>query len=76
MVGGIEVEARLLGHTSDRVRDEYLPALSAHLDHVDGLIADGVLGGERPNVADFQIASSVRLLMALDDLRPMIAARP
>ena len=35
------------------------------LDQIDGWIADGVLGGEQPNAADLQIATSVRLLMAL-----------
>jgi glutathione S-transferase len=46
------------------------------MDHVDKLIADGVIGGDEPNAADFQIAPSVRLLMALDQLRPMIENRP
>ncbi len=46
------------------------------LDKVDGWIADGVLGGEQPNAADLQIAPSLRLLMALADLRPIIEPRP
>ena len=46
------------------------------LGKIDGWIADGVLGGEQPNAADLQIATSVRLLMALADLRPMIEAHP
>ncbi|HEX4718162.1 MAG TPA: hypothetical protein VH300_06515 [Thermoleophilaceae bacterium] len=46
------------------------------IDHVDGLIADGVIGDAEPNAADFQIAPSVRLLMALDQLRPLIDGRP
>lgn len=46
------------------------------IDHVDELIAGGVIGGEQPNAADFQIAPSVRLLMALDQLRPLIDGRP
>lgn len=52
---------------------EQLPAL---LDHIDELIAEGVIGGPEPNAADFQIATSVRLLMAFDQLRPLIEARP
>jgi glutathione S-transferase len=40
------------------------------LDHVDELIAAGVIGGEEPNAADFQIATSVRALLTLQDLRP------
>jgi glutathione S-transferase len=46
------------------------------LDKVDGWIADGLLGGEQPNAADLQIASSLRLLMTLGDLRPIIEPRP
>jgi glutathione S-transferase len=53
-----------------------LAALPGMLDHVDSLIADGVIGGEHPNAADFQIAPTLRLLMAFDDLRPSIEARP
>ncbi len=39
------------------------------LDHVDELIAEGVIGGEPPNAADFQIATSVRALLTVQDLR-------
>jgi glutathione S-transferase len=46
------------------------------LDHVDGLIAEGVIGGDPPNAADFQIASSVRALLNVADLDPMTRGRP
>lgn len=46
------------------------------LAKVDELIAAGVIGGEQPNAADFQIATSLRLAMTLDDLRPAIENRP
>jgi glutathione S-transferase len=46
------------------------------LDHVDELIADGVVGGEEPNAADFQIATSVRALLTIQDLRPAYEGRP
>jgi glutathione S-transferase len=52
-----------------------LQRLPELLDHVDALIADGVIGGDQPNAADFQIATSVRLLMAFDQLRPLIDGR-
>ncbi len=52
---------------------ELLPGL---LDKVDAYVESGVLGGERPNVADFQIAPSIGLAMTLDDLRPAIENRP
>lgn len=69
-------EMRALGHPPTRVREQYLPALAARLDHVDGLIERGVIGGEQCNVADLQIAASVRLLLCLEDLRGAIDARP
>jgi glutathione S-transferase len=53
-----------------------LEALPAQLDRVDALLAEGVIGGERPNAADFQVAPSVRLMMTFDQLRPHIEARP
>jgi glutathione S-transferase len=46
------------------------------LDHVDRLIADGVIGGEEPNAADFQIATSVRMLLNVADLDPVTKDRP
>jgi glutathione S-transferase len=53
-----------------------LTALPAQLDHIDAWIADGVLGGEQPNAADLQIGSSIRLLMTIADVRPLIEGRP
>jgi len=53
-----------------------LAALPGQLDRIDGYIADGVIGGEAPNAADLQIASTVRLLMTLDDLTAIIEPRP
>jgi glutathione S-transferase len=61
--------------TDERVRAD-LAALPGHLDRIDEWIADGVIGGDAPNVADFQIATSVRLLMTIDDVRPVIEGRP
>ena len=51
-------------------------ALPGQLDRADGWIAEGVVGGEQPNAAHFQVATCVRLLLALDDLRPRIETRP
>jgi glutathione S-transferase len=44
--------------------------------HVDELIAAGVIGGETPNAADFQIASSVRALLNVKDLDPLTQGHP
>jgi glutathione S-transferase len=46
------------------------------LDHVDELIADGVIGGDEPNAADFQIATSVRALVSVGDLDRVTKDRP
>ncbi len=46
------------------------------LDHVDELIAERVIGGDEPNAADFQIASSVRALLNVKDLDPVTQGRP
>jgi glutathione S-transferase len=53
-----------------------LAALGGLLDRVDELIAAGAIDGEQLNAADFQIAPSVRLAMTMQDLRPLIEARP
>jgi glutathione S-transferase len=46
------------------------------IGHVNELIAEGVIGGELPNAADFQIASSVRALLNVKDLDPMTQGQP
>ena len=67
---------RIISKASDaQVRDD-LARLPALLDHADALIENGTIGGEAPNAADLQILTSVRLLLAHEDLRPLIASRP
>jgi glutathione S-transferase len=68
-------EQKINKASADAVRAD-LARLPELLDHVDGLIADGVIGGDDPNATDYQIATSVRLLMAFDQLRPLIDGRP
>jgi glutathione S-transferase len=46
------------------------------LDHVDELIAGGVIGGAEPNAADLQISTSVRSLLNVGDLDPVTKGRP
>jgi glutathione S-transferase len=43
---------------------------------VDELIAAGTLGGEELNAADFQIATTTRVLLNFTQLRPLIEGRP
>ena len=46
------------------------------LNRVDELIARGVIGAGKPNAADFQIATSVRSLLNVQDLGPATEERP
>jgi len=71
----IAASVRLNRATDENVRSD-LAALPGALERIDDWIADGVLGGEDVNAADLQIATSVRLLMTLDDLRAAIEERP
>jgi glutathione S-transferase len=69
------IESRANEVSDEAVRAD-LAALPGHLDRVEELIAEGVIGGEAPNAADLQIASSVRLVMKIADLRPLLGDRP
>jgi glutathione S-transferase len=71
----VALSARFNEASDDNVKRD-LAALPGLLDRVDELIAEGVIGGEQLNAADFQIAPSVGLAMTMDDLRPAIEARP
>ncbi len=67
--------ARLIAtrnHANDENVRADLAALPAQLDRIDAMIAVGLLGGEQPNAADLQIGSSIRLLMAIADVRPLV----
>jgi glutathione S-transferase len=55
---------------------ETLAELPGRLDHVEGLISSGVIGGEQPNAADFQIVTSVRTLLCHEDLAAAIDEHP
>lgn len=67
--------ARMAGASDERVRAD-VAALPALLDRVDALIAAGVIGGDEPNAADFQIGTTLRVFMAYEDLRPIVEGRP
>lgn len=53
-----------------------LAALPEQLDIVDELIEGGVAGGDDPTAVDFQLGSSLHMLMQIGDVRPLIAGRP
>ncbi len=62
------------GITAQRLADD-LAGLPAKLDHVDALAADGVIGGDEPTAADLQIGATIRVLLTVEDLHPLIAGR-
>jgi glutathione S-transferase len=66
----------LKNKANERAARADLMALPAQLDRIDSWIAEGLLGGEQPNAADLQIGSTIRLLMSLADVRPLIEERP
>jgi glutathione S-transferase len=71
----LPLTARLMA-MKNSARDESaradLAALPRQLDRIDDWIAEALLGGEQPNAADLQIGSTIRLLMSIGDVRPLI----
>jgi hypothetical protein len=61
--------------TDERVRHD-LAGLPAILDEVDRLIEAAVIGRQERSAADFQIGSSVRVLLAMQDVGRLVAGRP
>ena len=71
--------AARMARKSGAGRDEDVQAAVARvapmLDRAEWLLAEGVIGGREMNAADFQIAPSLRLLIAYGDLAPLIERR-
>lgn len=60
----------------DATEREVLAELPAMLDRIDAWIAEGVLGGAEPNVADFMVAPSLALILYRPDVLPLFEGRP
>jgi glutathione S-transferase len=54
---------------------EDLRGLPAKIDRVDELAEEGIVGGESPTAADLQIGATLRVLLTVGDLRPLIEGR-
>jgi len=67
--------ARMAEVSDERVRAD-VAGLPAQIDHIDRLIAEGVIGGDEPNAADFQIGTTVRVFLAYEDLHGLVEGRP
>ena len=72
----IAMAARRFNRATDENAQRDLAALPGLIDRVDELIQRGVIGGSERNAADFQIATSVSLLLTMDDFRSLIEGRP
>jgi glutathione S-transferase len=71
--------ARLMAgknHAREETARIDIAGLPGQLDRIDSWIAEGVIGGERPNAADLQIGGTIRLLLSIADVRPLIEGRP
>jgi glutathione S-transferase len=60
----------------ERADPDLLADLPPMLDRIDAWIADGVLGGERLNAADFMVAPSLALILYRPDALPLFEGRP
>jgi glutathione S-transferase len=60
----------------DTIARTDIAGLGAQLDRIERWIEEGVIGGKQPNAADLQIGSTIRLLVSIADLRPLIEGRP
>jgi glutathione S-transferase len=69
------VFGRMEGASEDRAWAD-ISELPTLLDRVDELIAEGTIGGDQPNAADFQIGTTVRALLAFPELKPVVEGRP
>ena len=65
-----------LHRASDEAGREDVELLPERLDQIDAWIAEGVLGGEVLNAADYQIGVNVSALLLSDDLTPFVDGRP
>jgi glutathione S-transferase len=62
---------RYHGITAERLEQD-LAGLPAKLAHIERLFDEGVLGSEQPNAADLQIGATIRVLLAVGDLAPLL----
>ena len=61
------------GITAERLGND-LAGLPEKLAHIDSLAAEGVIGGDEPNAADLQIGATLRVLLPLGDIAPLLEA--
>ncbi|EHN08915.1 Glutathione S-transferase zeta class [Patulibacter medicamentivorans] len=60
------------GITAVRLHED-LAGLPAKIERIERFAQEGTIGGEQPNAADLQIGATIRILLAVGDLRPLLA---
>jgi glutathione S-transferase len=68
--------SRVISKADDAQVLRDLTRLPGLMDRVDSMIDEGTIGGATANAADLQILTSIRVLMASEDLSALIAPRP
>ena len=63
---------RYHGISAERLAND-LAGLPAKLSHIERLASEGVIGGEQPNAADLQIGATIRVLLPVADLKPLLS---
>lgn len=53
-----------------------MSALPGLIRRVEQMLKDGVIGGDEPNAADFQIAPTIRVLLNMGDTEALISSSP
>jgi glutathione S-transferase len=67
--------ATLMEATDPVVRADLIALRATHLPRVERWIKEGVLGGGAANAADLQIGSSLRILLTIEDVAPLLKGR-
>lgn len=68
--------AKRMNEATDENLQKDFQDLPAVAEKIRELLNSGVIGSEPLNVADYQVATSVRLMMCMDDLRPYFQGKP
>ena len=62
------------GITAERLAAD-LAGLPEKIDRIDSFADEGVIDGEQPTAADLQIGATIRVLLTVGDLQPLLADR-
>jgi len=70
-IGYVRASWRYHKITAARLQGD-LAGLPTKLAHIEQLAQEGTIGGEQPNAADLQIGATLRVLLTLGDLAPLL----